>query len=111
MRWIVEGDRLVGLELTRRNLETLLAKLDRNARRVVDPTVEESAVMITKMVVFGPIPTRTEEPLPTATIRSYDELYVHGVENDEHYSGRPAGEMHPEEETVISKPETGVEPA
>jgi hypothetical protein len=104
MKWVVEGDRLIGLELTRRNLETLLAKLDRNARRH-ETGEEESAVIITKTVDFN---GATEVAVPIVRVY-YDTLYVHGVENDAHYADRPAGGMHPADEPAISRPPTGVE--
>jgi hypothetical protein len=84
MKAIIEGDRIVGIELTRRNLETLLLKLDR----------EDSQRTIAKLTPGG-------------------YFLVMSVENDAHYEaeGRPAGEMHAAEETLISRPTTGVLPA
>lgn len=81
------GNDIVGIELTRRNLETLLLKLDR----------EDSARTIAKLAIN---PHRT---------RAHD-VYVTAVENEAHYEaeGRPAGEMHPAEEMRITRPTTGV---
>lgn len=68
-------DRSITVELTRRNLETLLAKLDGNP--------PDSLCTIAK-----------GEP-------SYGWVYVRAVENEAHYSDRPAGRMHPNTEASL----------
>lgn len=76
---VINGQLFV--ELTRRNLETLLMKLD--------------------------LPAGESE----CTISTGDQnltLYVKAVEDDEHYSDRPAGMVHPREERRLTKPTKGI---
>lgn len=65
----------VVVELTRRNLKTLLAKLDGHPRR--------SAGQILKHV---------DDRI----------VVIQAVEDEAHYSDRPAGMMHPETEQAMS---------
>lgn len=67
--------------LSKRNLETLLAKLER---------ADSMRMLI-----------RQPEPGVVLTVTAED--------NDEHYRDRPAGEVHPIEETQVSRPATGTE--
>jgi len=78
-------DRSVFVELTRRNLEALLMKLDLPEG--------ESACTISK--------PSDDQKLT---------LFVKAVEDEQHYEqeGRPAGMMHPREERKLTKPTTGV---
>lgn len=85
MKAVYENNELVGIELTRRNLETLLLKLER----------ADSERTITKLFV---------NDHRTRAI----QFAVTAVENEAHYADRPAGEMHPAEEPHLSRPETGV---
>lgn len=75
------------LVLSRRNLESLLYKLDRNILNADNPA-EQSACTI----VGG---------------SDADYQIVMAEENDVHYTDRPAGRMHDREEEKISKPKTG----
>lgn len=74
-----DGDVLV---LSRRNLETLIAKLDAN--------VEEPDVSAVTLIAGG------------------EGWLVRAEENDVHYSDRPAGRIHPRDEAKISAPKTGL---
>ena len=77
------------LYLSRRNLETLLSKLDRQKNG------EQTFCTIHKPKdVDGKYPNNSE-------------FTVVAVENDEYYSHRQAGEMHPSDEQRASKPATG----
>ena len=65
---------IVGVELTRRNLEVLLAKLNQNERlREDDPFAERS-----HCAIIAPSP---------------EYLFVRAVENEEHYESREPGAM------------------
>lgn len=85
MKPVYAHNELVGVELTRRNLETLLLKLER----------EDSQRTIVKLFV---------NPHRTRAI----QFAVTAVENEAHYADRPAGRMHEAEEPFLSQPDTGV---
>lgn len=91
MKAIWENGQIVGYELTRRNLEALLAKLDQ-PDGVSQRTLTKLAVDSDDGRVI--------------------DFFVRAVPNEEHYEaeGRPAGMMYPREEAKISKPSTGVGP-
>lgn len=80
--------------LSRRNLEALLSKLDRDAEG------EETMCSIIKM----------KQPSP-AYQQTMEAVMVIAVQDEDYYSsqGRPAGIMHPAEEEKLQKPSTGVE--
>jgi len=80
MKFTIDGDN-IHVELTRRNLTTLLMKLD--------------------------LPDGVSERTITITDEHEQTLYVTAVHDDEHYAERPAGEMHPREEAALRKPATG----
>ena len=70
--------------LTRRNLETLLSKLDRKA------SGDESACTLVKRDT-----THSKYPCSQVT-------YVIALENAEYYTNRPAGRVYPEDEVKLS---------
>ena len=80
--------------LSRRNLEALLSKLDRDAQG------EETACSIIKV----------KQPSPSYQ-QTMAEVMVIAVQDEEYYGaqGRPAGIMHPAEEEKLQKPSTGVQ--
>lgn len=80
--------------LSRRNLVTLLAKLDADANGV------DTACTIIKNQQDGPAYRQTMK-----------SIAVIAVQDEEYYGsqGRPAGEMHPREEVQLNKPTTGVQ--
>jgi hypothetical protein len=65
MKVITQDDRVVGVELTRRNLEALLAKLDGNPPNSRCTLIDET-----------------------------DTMFVKAVENAEHYTARLPGAVH-----------------
>lgn len=77
------------LYLSRRNLETLLSKLDRQKNG------EQTFCTIKK-------PKDTDGKYPNTAA-----FTVVAVENDEYYSHRPAGEVHPADEVNASVPASG----
>jgi len=64
--------------LSRRNLKTLLSKLDRVKAG------EESACTLVKY-------QNTTDPF----VQTIDEVSIIAVEDDKYYTNRPAGEVHP----------------
>lgn len=74
--FVPEVAQIVGIELTRRNLERLLAKLDHNDA-------------INRGVLEGRGILRSEVRIIDPT----GSMYVQGVEDDEHYSDRSPGPM------------------
>ncbi len=77
--------------LSRRNLLTLLSKLDRKAAG------EDTKCAIVK------------NRNPGEFQQTMSSILVVAVSDEEMYATRPAGEMHPSDEQNIPKPETGVE--
>lgn len=77
------------LYLSRRNLLTLLSKLDRKAAGDI------TACTLVKL----------RQPDPTRYNQTMDECWVTAVENDEYYGAqnRPAGEVHPLDGGVFDK--------
>jgi hypothetical protein len=73
MKVVAEQGRIVGVELTRRNLQALLAKLDGNP------------------------------PHSACTLIEPGGVYVKAVENAEHYSDRPPGFVHEDTERAMEK--------
>ncbi len=71
---------LIKVQLSKRNLETLLHKID-------EPDSERTI---------------------TRRLNNGNMLIVSSEDNDTHYKDRPAGAMHPREEERISRPETGI---
>lgn len=61
----------ITIELSRRNLESLLAKLNGNP------------------------------PNSACTIGGESGIWIRAVENEEHYADRPAGPMHPDTERAV----------
>lgn len=88
------NDRTPKLYLTRRNLLTLIAKLDR------DQAGERTACTIVKY----------KNPNVPAYQQTMGEILVIAVQDEDFYSAqeRPAGEMHPAEEANLQAPSTGV---
>ncbi|MDE2417220.1 MAG: hypothetical protein KGN32_05375 [Burkholderiales bacterium] len=86
-------DKVSILYLSRRNLEALLAKLNRRSNG------EDTYCAIIK--------TQQASPVYKQTMR---EILVVAVDNDEYYLSqtRPAGEMHPLDEATLDAPLTGV---
>lgn len=80
--------------LSRRNLEALLSKLDRDAQG------EETACAIIKVKQSSPSYQQTMA-----------EVMVIAVQDEDYYGaqGRPAGIMHPAEEEKLQKPSTGIQ--
>ena len=81
MKLVRHNDTTLTLELSRRNLETLLDKLD-------DPL---SARTLTKNSEDG------EDYVRVVAIEGDDEetvMFVKGVEDSEHYKTRPPGEVY-----------------
>jgi hypothetical protein len=81
--------------LSRRNLLTLLSKLDR------DSNGEETACAIMK------------HQQPSAQYKqTMKDIAVIAVQDEDYYGAqnRPAGEMHPDDEAKIAKPTTGISP-
>lgn len=70
MKVIRAGQQVVGVELTRRNLRALLNKLDFNQGLPPEDPRRRSDVMIAQ-----------------------DAVFIKGVEDDDHYGDREAGEM------------------
>lgn len=83
---------MVNVYLSRRNLLTLLSKLDRVKAG------GESHCRITKFDTVHP-----KYPCSEVTV-------VQAVEDEEYYRDRAAGEMTPEDEVKLPKPVTGVAP-
>lgn len=83
------------LYLSRRNLITLLSKLDR------DNSGEDTACTIIKN-------QQVDSPAYRQTMKS---IAVIAVQDEDYYGAqnRPAGEMHPADEVKLHKPETGVQ--
>jgi hypothetical protein len=79
--------------LSRRNLVSLLAKLDADAAGI------DTACTIVKYQQPG-----------AAYRQTMKEIAVIAVQDEEYYGAqaRPAGEMHPREEVQLDKPSTGV---
>ena len=83
------------LYLSRRNLITLLSKLDR------DNSGEDTACTIIKQ-------QQTKSPAYRQTMKT---IAVIAVQDEDYYGAqnRPAGEMHPSDEKKLHKPKTGVQ--
>lgn len=81
------------LYLSRRNLEALLAKLNRRSNS------EDTYCAIIKVQQASPVYKQT---MP--------EILVVAVDDEEYYSSqaRPAGEMHPKDEANLDAPSTGL---
>jgi hypothetical protein len=81
--------------LSRRNLLTLLSKLDREAAG------EDTACSIIKQRGVGPAYQQTMQ-----------SIMVIAVDDEEYYTAqaRPASEVHPSEEAKLSVPSTGLDP-
>jgi hypothetical protein len=88
------NDKTPKLYLSRRNLVTLLAKLDADANGI------DTACTIIKH-------RNSDVPEYQQTM---DTIAVIAVQDEEYYTAqaRPAGEMHPREEVQLEKPSTGV---
>lgn len=87
------NDKTHKIYLSRRNLLTLLSKLDRDANG------DDTARAILKY----------QQPTPQYR-QTMDTVMVIAVQDEDYYVAqkRSAGEMHPAEEAVISKPSTGI---
>jgi hypothetical protein len=88
------NDKTPKLYLSRRNLVTLLAKLDADANNI------DTACTIIKY----------KNPDSPAYQQTMDKIAVIAVQDEEYYTAqaRPAGEMHPREEVQLTTPSTGV---
>jgi hypothetical protein len=88
------NDKTPKLYLSRRNLVTLLAKLDADANNI------DTACTIIK----------NRNPDIAAYQQTMDKIAVIAVQDEEYYTAqaRPAGEMHPREEVQLQTPSTGV---
>lgn len=91
------NDKTPKIYLSRRNLVTLLAKLDADASGI------ETACTIIKH----------RNPEVAAYQQTMPAIAVIAVQDEEYYSAqqRPAGEMHPREEVQLQTPSTGVQHA
>lgn len=81
------------LYLSRRNLEALLAKMNRRSNG------EDTYCAIIKVQQASPVYKQTMH-----------EILVVAVDDEEYYSAqaRPAGEMHPKDEAKLDPPSTGL---
>jgi len=86
------NDKTPKIYLSRRNLLALLSKLDRDAKG------DDTACAIIKH----------QQPTPEYR-QTMDTVMVIAVQDEDYYVAqkRSAGEMHPLEEAVITKPSTG----
>lgn len=91
--WNIMNDNTPKVYLSRRNLLTLLSKLDRDADG------DTTACTIIKH----------QQPSP-AYKQTMKTIMVIAVQDEDYYGsqGRPAGEMHPAEEEKLAKPSTGI---
>lgn len=89
------NDKTPKIYLSRRNLLTLLSKLDRDAAG------EDTACSIIKQQTPGP-----------AYQQTMARVMVIAVQDEEYYGAqqRPASEMHPAEEAKLTVPSTGLDP-